>query len=335
MFKYSDIRVVHLEISSRCNAACPDCPRNLRGVDIEHLGDFVVRDMSLEEVQKVFPVEFIRQLRTLLINGNHGDFITCRDALKIVQYFSNSNPDLKIDISTNASGQPAIWEPLARIPNVRVMFRIDGLEDTHHLYRQYTDFNLIMRNADKFIKAGGMALWYMIKFDFNEHQLELAEQRATAMGFTEFKIIDVGRNNTHVYDRQGNYSHTIGTPTHHKDFKQLLDARVSMLPLAKEIMVEFYAKVPAKQIKCKVQKPAEIYVQSNGQVYPCCWIGRAPDTNIPPPGNDQTRAIAKNNNALEQGIEKSIEWFAELERSWTIDTVSNGRNCICNETCGR
>jgi len=334
MFSYSDIRVVHLEISSRCNAACPDCPRNLRGVDIEHHGDFVVHDMTLAEVQTIFPVKFVKQLDRLLINGNHGDFITCRDGLKIVRYFSESNPDLIIEISTNASGQPAIWESLACIPNVRVMFRIDGLEDTHHLYRQYTDFNLIMRNAAKFIAAGGQAVWYMIKFDFNLHQLELAEQRAKDMGFVEFKIIDVGRNNTHVYDRDGNYTHTIGNPAQHKDFKQLLDARLSMKKTAKEIMVEVYKKTSIKQISCRVQKPAEIYVQSNGQVYPCCWIGRAPDTNILPPGNDQTRSIAQNNNALEQGIEKSIEWFTDLERSWSIDTVSNGRNYVCNQTCG-
>jgi len=335
MFKYSDIRVVHLEISSRCNAACPDCPRNLRGVEVSDIfNDFEVRDMLLAEVQKLFSVDFIKQLRHLLINGNHGDFMTCRDGLEIVKYFAEANPNLEITISTNASGQPKIWSQLGAIKNVKVLFRIDGLEDTHHLYRQYTDFKLILSNAQSFIAAGGDAEWHMIAFDFNEHQREEARARSIALGFRRFELVDVGRNNMVVFDRDGNLTHKIGNPTHdQQDFKSLVEVKLAR-KLDKTYQLEFYKKYPAKEIACKVKSPAEIYVQSNGQVYPCCWTGRAPDTNTVASGNEQISALSKNNNAFEVGLEAAIDWFYDLERAWQIETVAAGRPWICNETCG-
>ena len=55
-------------MSTRCNAACPDCPRNLRGVDL--VDDYPVHDMTLDEAKTIFTPEFIRQLQVIQINGN-------------------------------------------------------------------------------------------------------------------------------------------------------------------------------------------------------------------------------------------------------------------------
>ena len=337
MFEYTDIRKVHLEISSRCNASCPECLRNLRGGDIEDHGDYLVHDMTLDEAQKIFPPEFIQQLDTITINGNFGDFITCRDGLAIVQYMANANPNLQIEISTNASGQPKIWSELGKIKNLKFIFRIDGLADTHHLYRQYTDFNLIISNAKKFIAAGGHASWYMIEFDFNQHQRDLAKQMSEELGFKEFTLINHGRDNTVVFTRDGVYSHTIGKPQPEiRDYQVLLDFRKhTKTEKGTQDRLDYYeSRISKKKINCQVLKPASIYVQSNGQVYPCCWTGFAPSTNVVTPGADQTAAIAKNNNALDVGIENSIKWFGELEKTWSIDTVRNGRHFMCNSICG-
>ena len=335
MFKYGDIRKVHLEISSRCNASCPECLRNLRGGDIEDHGDYVVHDMSLSEAQTIFPVDFLQQLDIFTINGNFGDFITCRDGLEIVQYISDANPRMSIEISTNASGQPKIWSQLGKIKNLQVIFRIDGLADTHHLYRQYTDFDLIISNAKRFIAAGGNAAWYTIEFDFNQHQRDTARQMSKDLGFKEFRLINHGRNNTVVFTRDGEFSHTIGTPDPDiRDYQVLLDMREFVKTREGGNRVYYESRISKKKIRCQVQNPASIYVQSNGQVYPCCWVGFAPDTNKITPGMDQTAAIAKNNNALDVGIESAMSWFAELEKTWSIDTVLNGRHYKCNSICG-
>ena len=332
MIEYSKISGVHFEISSRCNAACPDCPRNLRGYDIEGQ-DFELHDMTLAEFQTIFRPKFLKQIKSFLINGNYGDFVTCRDSLKIVQYITECNPQLPIEISTNASGQPKIWEELGRLPNLHVVFRLDGLKDTHHIYRQYTDFDLIMKNATKFITAGGQATWAFIKFDYNQHQIESAQDLATTMGFKNFQVVDAGRNNTSVFDRQGNFLRYIGKSTNHEtDIKTLLFAR--KMGAETQAYREYYPDIVTKPIDCRAKKGQSIYVQSNGQVYPCCWTGFAPDTNFVRSGNEQIRSVCKDNNALKVGLERAIEWFAELEKTWTIPTVTQGRSVICNETCG-
>jgi MoaA/NifB/PqqE/SkfB family radical SAM enzyme len=328
MIDYENIRNLHLEISTRCNAACPECPRNFRGVDI--IDTYPICDMSLEQAQKIFTVSFLQQLEQILINGNYGDFITARDGVEIVEYFLEINPRLKIMISTNASGKPNIWERLGKL-GVEVQFRIDGLEDTHHLYRQYTDYNLILHNASKFIKAGGRAVWVMIKFDHNSHQIETAEQLAKSMGFEQFQLVDAGRNNGIAFTRDKKLSHTFGNYTGTKDFEQLYNEYKTYV----NDTTDFFKRIliTEKTVSCQAKNSNEIYITANGEVYPCCWLGFYPLTNQNTPTNHVLVSMVKNNNALAHGIKNAIAWFDKIETSWS-KTVSQGKIYACNENCG-
>lgn len=337
MSYYKNIRSVHLEISSRCNAACPDCPRNLRGIDIEHLGLYEVRDMSLSEAKTIFIPNFLRQINSIMINGNHGDFVTCRDGLDIVKYFKQINSQLEINIQTNGSGQPKIWKELAGIDGIIVNFAIDGLSDTHDIYRQYTNFDLILANAQTFIKAGGHAVWKMIPFDYNESQIDQARELSKTLGFRDFWLNNQGRDKMVVFDRHGKYKRTIGKPDLEiKDSKVLMEMFVSGIKNSNHKKI--YENIKSQPIKCRVKNSSnqfsQIYIQSNGQVFPCCWTGRAPDTMINVWGNDQIHEICQDNNALDVGIEKAVSWFESIENSWQIPEISQGRLLICNNTCG-
>ena len=118
--------------------------RNFRGVDV--IDTYPVLDMKLHQAQKIFTPEFLQQLDNILINGNYGDFVTAQDGLEIVEYFFENNPNLRIEISSNASARPKIWERLGDM-GVYVDFRLDGLKDTHHLYRQNTNWDFVINNA--------------------------------------------------------------------------------------------------------------------------------------------------------------------------------------------
>ena len=331
MIDYNEIQQLHLEVSTRCNAACPECPRNLHGVD-GIVTNYPLCDISLQQVQKIFSVDFVKQLQVLLINGNYGDFITCRDGVKIVEYFREHNSDLEIKISTNASGQPRIWERLAEL-GAQVLFRIDGLKDTHVLYRQYTDFELIISNAQKFIAAGGHAEWHMIDFDFNQHQRDEALLMSISLGFKNFELINAGRNNTAVFTRDGKYSHTIGDQAHPMDLYHYYQTYKDQL---KRVNKSIYINREPKPINCYAKANKEIYVAANGEVSPCCWTGFYPRNNKHKLGNDHLTHHLRhnNNNALEVGLSNSLIWFNELEESFNIPRVADGRPFICNETCG-
>jgi MoaA/NifB/PqqE/SkfB family radical SAM enzyme len=328
MLEYKNIRRVHLEISTRCNAACPECPRNFRGVDI--VDTYPICDMSLEQAQQIFTTSFLNQLEQILINGNYGDFITARDGLAIVEYFLATNPRLKIIISTNGSGRPHIWTRLGEL-GVEVQFRLDGLEDTHHLYRQYTDFNLIIDNAIKFIKAGGNATWAMIKFNHNIHQIDTAKLLSKSLGFKKFELVDAGRNTTPVFTRDKKLSHIIGNYIGSTDFDILYDQYQQYISDPDVTLKK--VRIEEKSISCYSKKQQEIYIAANGEVYPCCWLGFYPLSKQGDPSTFQLRPLINENNALEHGLEHAILWFDKIEKTWD-KTVLEGKIYTCNETCG-
>lgn len=332
MLKYNEIQHVHLELSTRCNAACPECPRNLQGIN-GIIDDFPICDMSLSQAKRIFTLPFLQQLQVILVNGNYGDFVTCKDAFEIIEYFRNSNNNLQIIIQTNGSGQPKIWEKLAKL-NVQVHYSIDGDKDTNHLYRQNTNFDLIIKNAKSFIDAGGHAEWHLIKFDFNQTKLEQIKQLSQTLGFKNFFIREAGRDSYHVFNKDRTYNFSVGTPTKSKDFQQLVD--IYNWTKTSDKTEVYKNTVAKKEIDCKSKKGKSIYIAANGEVFPCCWTGFFPKTNYRALGNDQLRNLLreKSNNAVDVGLEKAIEWFDSLQSTWQISSVHAGKNYICNETCG-
>jgi MoaA/NifB/PqqE/SkfB family radical SAM enzyme len=331
MIDYKEIRSVHLEISTRCNAACPECPRNLSGVN-GIVDDYPLCDMSLNQFIQIFDTNFLKQLDVFLINGNYGDFITCREGIQIIEYIRKSNSNLEITIQTNGSGQPKIWKRLAEL-NAKVFFSIDGNKETNHLYRRNTNFDLIINNAKEFISAGGNAEWHLIKFPFNVDQLTKIEKLSQELNFKNFFVRDADRNNYHVFNKDRIYEFSIGNPATTTDFQHYVD----MYNYSKTSnKTQLYESCQSKSIDCSAKRDKSIYVAANGEVFPCCWTAFFPRTNNRRLGNDQLRTILEdfNNNALEVGLETAIDWFNALEQTWKKTSVAQGKNFICNQTCG-
>lgn len=339
MIQYDKIRRLHIELSTRCNSVCPDCPRNLRGVEILENIEYPLTQLYLDDVMKILEPEFVRQLSIVLFNGNLGDFITARDALPIVEYLRSCNPSLEIQVSTNASGQPDIWETLGKM-GIEVQFRLDGLADTHVLYRQNTSWDLIIANAKKFIAAGGSAIWAMIVFDHNRHQIESCRQISQDLGFAEFRLIDleIGKRNVFpVFTRDKRLSHVVGDYQGPTDFNEIYE---NFQNSAVDLLGELDRLVTHRKISCKTMTinnsylGQEIYITANGEIYPCCWTGFYPKYHARTYTNKQLFDIVSENNALVHGLEHSIKWFNKLVETWSIPTVQQGRILACNNECG-
>jgi len=330
MYNYESIRHVHLEISTRCNATCPLCPRNMFGVEI--IDDYPIHDMRLEEAKRIFNSDFLKQLTRIDINGNLGDFVTAKDGVEIVRYFKSINPLLRVQISTNGSAKPNIWEELAKI-GARVTFDLDGLKDTHYLYRQNTDWEMIISNAKKFISAGGIATWKMILFDHNKHQVEECERLSKDLGFSEFKLITHGRDSGPVYNKERKLTHIIGTPREPLTFNKLYVGKMSFRKDVTDNPIEFYNTKPITKISCQSKFSNSIYITATGEVYPCCWTGFYPDQMFHE-GNEQIKKIKGRNNALDSGIKDAMSWFNNLQDAWSKKSYEDGSLYICNNTCG-
>lgn len=69
-----------------------------------------------------------------------------------------------------------LGEDILNQPLDYVVFSIDGLADTNHIYRRGAVWDKIVENAEAFIKAGGSAHWDMLVYQHNQHQVDSAEQ---------------------------------------------------------------------------------------------------------------------------------------------------------------
>ena len=113
------------------------CDRNMNGEGINpHIN---LDELSLEDCKKIFLPEFIAQLDTMYMCGNLGDPIVARDTLEIFKYFREHNPAMWLSMNTNAGAKKCCNGGKTCIcinKKGAVIFSVDGLRDTNHLYRQ-------------------------------------------------------------------------------------------------------------------------------------------------------------------------------------------------------
>lgn len=288
--------------------------------------------MTLAEAREIFHPGFLKQIEKILINGNFGDIVMNPEGADIVEYFRATNLEIEIEISTNGGARDReFWTRLAKA-KATVTFCLDGLDDTHHLYRRNTRWSTVISNARIFIANGGRARWKMLLFDHNLHQIDSCRKLSGELGFWEFLPLK-GNGSGPVYDRHGQYQYHINEPSRPVTLirpqpgRQEHDAAVEQ------------CRDPIRDIKCEVLEDLSIYIASTGEVYPCCHLGFQPRTFGDPgsyrSANRQLASIMLDNNANQLGIEQSMQWFPRVATSWQQPTFKQGRLVHCNNTCGR
>lgn len=333
MIDYRDIRNVHLEISTLCNASCPGCPRTFWGYPYN--GGYPEVNLSPKEVKQIFPLDFLQQLDSIIVNGNFGDIVMNPDGANIIEFFVSANPDINVDISTNGGARDRkFWQRLAET-GATVTFALDGLADVHHLYRQNTVWDTVIKNATIFIKHGGLAVWQMIVFDHNRHQIDACRKLSEDLGFIRFNNMPNERSASPVFDRSGNLVQILGDYQGNREFKILFNKKLTDEVLLEDIVID---RPPSRSVQCKTQKHKSIYIAANGDVSPCCWTGLYPKTyghgQYYQAANSQLLPMIHKNNALEYNIRECIEWFAEIEKAWHKKSYTEGRLIICDNNCG-
>lgn len=267
MYRYDEIKSIHFEISSMCQASCPMCARNQNGGSINPL--ITETNLDFKTYKKIIPENFLKQLESISMCGNFGDPILNNDIKKIIKYTADINPEIKIDIHTNGSlRNTSWWRDFAKIlpKNHLVHFALDGLEDTHSIYRIGTNFNKIIKNAEAFISEGGIAQWVFITFKHNEHQIDICRKMAEDLGFHSFMEKQtsrfIGSPMFDVYDKNNNVVFQLESP---------VEQKVNFIPKS---VVDNYEKIfKTTKISCAVEKDKSIYIDAQGYLWPCCFTG--------------------------------------------------------------
>jgi len=322
---YYDIKHCEIELSSYCNAECPLCPRNLFGYP--YASGYTVRHLTFDNIKTIFDREFCDRVN-FTFEGNFGDPIINPELIDIVQYLNST-----IKICTNGSMQTKVfWQELAKY-NVQVLFGIDGLAGTHEIYRRGTKWQTVIDNATTFLQAGGTATWKMIEFDHNRAEIAQCKELSKQLGFTDFILVNHGRDTGPVFDRQGNLEGVIGNWTG----STVLDDYIDTIQNG-DMFLEDILDIP-KQVSCQALKKSSIYVSSTGEVYPCCFMGFSPRTyghgRWHQPVNKQIQELLDDNNALERPLRECIGWFNSIPSCWNKSNFEDGRLVVCDSSCGK
>lgn len=342
-FNYQDIKVLQAEISNYCNASCPQCSRNMFGGKI--IPNLPLRKWKVSELDSMFRVGFVQNLKMLYLCGTYGDPMTHPQVIKIIDWFRARNANIQIGIHTNGGvGRVETYKELAKKVNF-IAFGIDGLSDTNHLYRRHTHWLSIMDRTRAFIDAGGKAIWDYIVFEHNQHQVEQARTLAGTLGFSEFNIKKTSRflNRKHelqdylsVQDRKGVVQYQIRPPTD----KKYLNPEYHTIQSLKGKWGSLDDYASQTDIKCNAQRIKEIYVAADGTVFPCGWLHSlmyGPEVETT---DDHIRIKTmlkdiggwQQANVLHTDLEEIIEgkWFQSITNSWT----SKSRLKKCGMMCG-
>lgn len=348
IYDYSEIETVHLEITAKCNASCPQCGRNkFGGPDNEFLPQ---TELSLADMQHIMPVSFVKQLKKLYMCGNYGDPIAATDTLEVYEWLREVNPDIKLGMHTNASARtPAWWAKLGSILSKKgdyAKFGLDGLADTNHIYRRGTNWVKITENIQAFIDAGGIAQWEFIVFKHNEHQIEEARALSEKMGFKQFRTKKTGRffSNTRlegkesqeVWSRNGMIEYHIEKPENPEYHNDSLIKEQSLV----EQFGSMQNYVDQTCVKCKVAEDKSLYISAEGLAFPCCWTANQLYVWYWPHKKSEMWTLLDHNitnvSALENPLKSVVngKYFKDIYDSWSKPSIVDGKLRVCAKTCG-
>ena len=237
------IRQLTTELTFRCNAKCPACHRQ-KPLSV-NLNDSKYT-ISLDNFKKLFYPELLSNLEWLVLNGNFGDSIMNKQFRDIISYVKSHDTRLLIHTNGGIHGHD-YWTDVGKILTDKdiINFDLDGLSDTHHLYRINTKFEDVFNNAKSVIAASKAQVhWKYIVFEHNKHQVDDARKLAEENGFTTFSTVKTSRDFS---------APKSGAFVHSKKTKAFDNAK--------------------RQIHCVWDNWGKWYIAPDGLVFRCCWTG--------------------------------------------------------------
>ena len=250
---------IQFELTTVCNALCLGCVRTDESFTQSKFSIPSGAYIDIKQIFKLLKSDAMKTVNVLEFCGTIDEPLVHPQFLELLE---GIDKHYTIYIHTNAGLRtPDYYTKLAQIlhtfSDYEMLFSLDGLEDTNHLYRQNVNWYKCIENAQAFINAGGNAIWQFIVFPWNEHQVGEAKQYAKQLGFKKFAV---------RHDR-----------SFIKDWPiEKVNEQKEKPPLTKYVTSKnIYERVAGKEnnrIECNNKSKGMYFVSYNAKLWPCCFL---------------------------------------------------------------
>jgi len=323
----NNLNTINAELSNYCNSACPMCPRF--DMNLNLIKDITNNShTTLDVVKNKIGSKILSRLKKFYSCGVLGDGAMNPECVEIYDFVKSSGTGAT-SLNTNGGARTKdFWKELAET-KTHVVFAIDGLEDTNHLYRRNVKWDRLMENVQEFISAGGEADWDFLVFKHNKHQVEQAELLSHKLGFKRFNKKETTRWDD--FDSEGNWLTRKSIKVDDYTLEKV-ERETEAFGLSNTQKSQINDTFNTRKINCWSfhYNKSEIYLAANGDVSPCCWLG---DLKIHEAKNiiRDYKSININHNKLEDIL--GGEFFLELARGIQGEQDAY-RLQTCYQTCG-
>lgn len=290
---------VQFGISTRCCSSCYFCLRQIlqrSGIPQQE------EDLSIDIIKKVLNN---KDIHTIRLCGNRGEALFHPHIDEILKEIKVQNKTLFFH-TNGCRFKPEWWYNLAKTFGNKdyTVFAIDGLKKAHEIYRN-TNFNIVFENMVSFINGGGNAIWQMILFKHNEHEVEAIKKISKKIGCKLLQIRN-SRQYNNIYKKP--------------------EKKFSLSELDFLRSEKFLEK--QEKVECMFGMGNSVYIDVRGQVWPCwqirCFYGFGnmdQNNKFLKLANKEKYFLNAGNSNLDDIIEKS-ELFKEV-----FSNINNLKPC--------
>lgn len=332
----NDNLLLHFELSTRCNAYCPGCPRYVNSSTV--LQPNLIQDnISFTQFKSwCSPNTLNEKVKRIMFCGNYGDPVANPEIVEILDYVvTHIHKDAYIVMNTNGGlGSTKQWKDIGNIlknnDKYKVFFSVDGLEETNHLYRRGVLWNRVDENIRAYTSTGAKGIWDYLVFEYNKHQVEQAKIKCKEWGLKDIRFKEpygfFWNNKYHergVYDKQGKLLYKLSvSPDSIDTVKDKVDTTLPRL---------VNENINETKFKCKslLSWGTELMIHVDGTVFPCCYIGDLYNRYVEDPSKEELGKLfdVEKMNLQNESFNSILKYFdSNMWKSFTPR--------ICSKECG-
>jgi MoaA/NifB/PqqE/SkfB family radical SAM enzyme len=332
-------RRLQIDLTSYCNAKCPACVRNIYGnetrpgLELNHFDVELWNRLWQQDTRGWYIAE-------LQLNGNWGDPGMHPHLPEMIDTACRAHPYLTVFMHTNGGMHSTTWwaelaKQMQWLWNHTVYFAVDGLADTHAVYRRNTKFEKVCENIKAFTDAGGSAGIVTTLFDHNRHQIADIQQLAVDLNCKFFRTRKSHSDSMLVESDTENYQIT----TENCDSESTVNIQlIENRPMNRYVRRDALRLTGIDKLdtKCPWYNDRMVQIDPWGNIWPCCHISlyggnllSTDDFNLPL----ETSKFDLKNSLKDQSLETILgsDWYNGRLRKTIHGPEPWG---ICKRSCG-